>query len=328
MSIQPDRRKEAARWFAAMRRGLGSVGECEAFEAWRRDPENHAAFASIEATWSALGIASETLQETPAAASSPPLWRMRSLRAPIAAMVAFTALALGLLLPPEIRGGGDAGSAETGIGEQRSLTLSDGSVIHLNVATQLRYRITDTGRQIELAFGQAEFVVAKDPERPFVVRAGARRIVAVGTRFDVLARDQQVGVSVREGVVAVSTVDPVPGAPWPADATMLRQGEMVTAAGGVELAAVRLVPPERIGEWRDRVLNYERATIKDVVRDLSLYFPDRVVIENPRLAERRVTLRLEVTDRDDTLNTMAKLLSLSITRRGNVLTLSGPPGTG
>lgn len=53
-TLHAAREEEAARWFAALRRGVMSVEEREAFEVWRRDRQNRSTFAEIERNWQAL----------------------------------------------------------------------------------------------------------------------------------------------------------------------------------------------------------------------------------------------------------------------------------
>ena len=56
------------------------------------------------------------------------------------------------------------------------VTLADGSQVTLNTGTQLRVSITEHERRAELASGEAYFEIAKDPSRPFVVKAGERLV--------------------------------------------------------------------------------------------------------------------------------------------------------
>lgn len=55
-TLHTAREEEAARWFAALRRGVMSVEEREAFEEWRRDRQNRVAFAEIERNWQELEL--------------------------------------------------------------------------------------------------------------------------------------------------------------------------------------------------------------------------------------------------------------------------------
>jgi transmembrane sensor len=91
----------------------------------------------------------------------------------------------------------------TDIGERRSLTLADGSMVDLNARSQLRVEFSKTERRVELLNGQALFQVAKDKARPFIVHCGDATVRAVGTQFDVYRKDSGTTITVLEGRVAV-----------------------------------------------------------------------------------------------------------------------------
>ena len=109
---------------------------------------------------------------------------------------------------------GERNTYATGIGEQRSLALADGSTIELNTHSKIRVRFTADRRTIDLVEGQALFHVAKDKTRPFIVQSDGTKVRAVGTEFDVYRRMTGTTVTVIEGRVAVlpppSTLDSVP----------------------------------------------------------------------------------------------------------------------
>ena len=91
----------------------------------------------------------------------------------------------------------------TAIGEQRSITLADGSTVDLNSRSKIRVAYHDRERDIQLLNGQALFHVAKDRTRPFIVHTNTTNIRAVGTRFDVYQKHNTTVVTVVEGKVAV-----------------------------------------------------------------------------------------------------------------------------
>lgn len=91
----------------------------------------------------------------------------------------------------------------TAIGERRSITLADGSIIDLNARSKVRVKLSKAERDVELIDGQALFEVAKDKARPFIVRSGAAFVRAVGTQFDVYRKKSGTTVTVLEGRVAV-----------------------------------------------------------------------------------------------------------------------------
>jgi transmembrane sensor len=91
----------------------------------------------------------------------------------------------------------------TGIAEQRTVQLPDGSTVELNARSRLRVRFTDRERDVDLLAGQALFKVAKNPARPFVVTSDVARVRAVGTQFDVNRQGSGTTITVLEGRVAV-----------------------------------------------------------------------------------------------------------------------------
>ncbi len=95
-------------------------------------------------------------------------------------------------------------SYTTDIGEQRQITLPDGSVVDLNTATTLQFKQTQTYRVVELSAGEARFHPAKDAAHPFVVFVGDLAILDVGTQYIVRRRENgAVYVLVIEGEVSL-----------------------------------------------------------------------------------------------------------------------------
>jgi ferric-dicitrate binding protein FerR (iron transport regulator) len=61
---------EAARWFAASRRGAMLHEERAEYERWRRDPRNAARLSELQAIWQELGSTDESVPvESPAPAA-------------------------------------------------------------------------------------------------------------------------------------------------------------------------------------------------------------------------------------------------------------------
>jgi len=93
----------------------------------------------------------------------------------------------------------------TGIGEQRSVKLEDGSFVLLNTDSRVEIEFTGHERRVVLARGEALFNVVHHSSRPFIVSSGGVDIRAVGTQFNVRRRDEATDVAVVEGVVQIAT---------------------------------------------------------------------------------------------------------------------------
>ena len=99
-----------------------------------------------------------------------------------------------------------ANTYSTGIGERSTITLSDRSVISLNTDSRVLVDFTEDApiRRVELLKGQAHFEVKSDP-RPFEVFAGDRRILALGTSFDIkLDTNTGLMITLVEGHLAIA----------------------------------------------------------------------------------------------------------------------------
>jgi len=75
---------------------------------------------------------------------------------------------------------------ETPRGGQHAVLLPDGTLISLNAASSLRYPASfahATERRVELT-GEAYFEVAKDPDKPFIVKTKNEEVEVLGTHFN------------------------------------------------------------------------------------------------------------------------------------------------
>ncbi|HZK97202.1 MAG TPA: FecR domain-containing protein [Prolixibacteraceae bacterium] len=74
------------------------------------------------------------------------------------------------------------------MGSRTVVQLSDGSVVHLNYGSRIKYPQFFSGdtRKVVLT-GEGYFKVAHNPQKPFIVKAGNLNIKAVGTTFNVMA---------------------------------------------------------------------------------------------------------------------------------------------
>lgn len=147
---------------------------------------------------------------------------------------------------------------ETPAGETRSVALADGSTILLNGDTRIILDRNDA-RSVEIARGEARFVVKHDESDPFIVVAGEQRLVDLGTIFNVVRTDRQFRVGVAEGAVryerAARTVD-------------LRPGDSLAAdrRGRIEISQK---PIAAIASWSDGKLVYDQVPLEQVADDLS-----------------------------------------------------------
>lgn len=183
----------------------------------------------------------------------------------------------------------------TAVGEQKSFTLADGSVVTLNAVSRLEVKYSPEYRDIQLQSGEALFDVAKNPHRPFRVLTADSVIQAVGTRFNVRHRQDDTTVTVLEGrvKVAAAATPPAAGAEVRAPSgsaswTPVGAGESAKLAGqGV--IDVASVDASLNTAWRERRLVFASRPLDEVVAEFNLYNPTPLIVRDPALHQVRIS---------------------------------------
>jgi transmembrane sensor len=221
--------------------------------------------------------------------------RRRWLPHAIAAGAAIAVIGALLLSGPRLLGLFDP-TYTTQIGEQRSITLEDGSVVELNSRSTLRTHLTKGLRAVELIDGEAIFRVAKDPKRPFRVRTGATDIVAVGTAFNVNASDARTIVTVLEGRVRVNDRTRNDAAAALAAHMELAVGEQLIVSRTQPAVRVSLPDTEKVTSWTERRLIFEDTPISSAAAEFARYSPRQIHVDDLQLGARRITGVFDATD--------------------------------
>lgn len=116
--------------------------------------------------------------------------------------------------------------------DYRYEVLSDGSELDMNEGSEVEFLYSEERRLVKLISGEVHFIVAKDPERPFVVLAGDTEVMAIGTAFNVRFEGDALEVLVIEGRVrwGIPRLDDL------SQSLELRSdiGESARAQGGIE----------------------------------------------------------------------------------------------
>jgi transmembrane sensor len=170
----------------------------------------------------------------------------------------------------------------TVIGGLQAIPLSDGSRVTLNTDSEVHIALREHERVVEIDRGEAFFEVAQDAARPFIVKAGERRVIAVGTQFSVRRDDTDVRVVVTEGTVRYEG-HPV-DAPS-AERVLLPAGSVADIRGNA--VQVRRLPPDQAEQnltWRSGFLTFHNTPLAEAVAEFNRYNTRKIVIEDPAIA--------------------------------------------
>jgi transmembrane sensor len=301
---------EAAVWVTRLH-GPDRTPEIEReFREWvQKDPANAAAFERSTSVWDAVEGISATVAFR--ARKDKP---RRKPWLPIGAAVFASVVAMLLGWMVWIQ---DA-TVETAIGEQRSLTLSDGSRVLLNTHSRMTPRYAEAGeRLVELESGEALFEVAKDPARPFVVKADGKRITALGTTFSVRHEPGAVTVTLIEGKVAVADV----AAPR-IDSAVLKPGQRLRAETGAE-PLIDMPPIERVVAWRRGEVLFDETRLDEAIAEMNRYGIVRLSVEgDPAAAGYKVSGVFRIGDSEAFAHAVSSVHGLTIARSSDRITLA------
>jgi transmembrane sensor len=213
-------------------------------------------------------------------------------------------------------------SYETAIGALQAVPLSDGSRVTLNTNTQIKVDLTQTERRVSLAQGEAYFEVARDPSRPFVVHAGDKRVIALGTQFSVRREGDQVRVFVTEGKVRIE--QGAAGASRPI--MQLQAGNIARAdADGVLVQEKPIAEVEQLLSWRTGYLAFDRTPLADAVAEFNRYSRRKIVIEDPSVAAIRVGGNFRATNVDAFVRLIESDFPIAAIQKGDQIILTGTP---
>lgn len=346
--------EEATAWFIDFNEAqVDRHGEQE-FSAWlRRSPEHVQAFLQVSAFWEDAELLSKRpdLDLDGLIARAKAEGNVVSLdvadranvkRAPESSKVRRLALAAAATLLLALGTGFfawhtlyRAPSYATETGEQRSITLEDGSTVTLNSRSRIKLRFTAAERAVELVEGQALFKVAKQPARPFVVSTGDTRVRAVGTEFDVYRKRTGTVVTVVEGRVAVarnldiSTPPPPRTQPSSPEAgPRIGPGELLLAAGErlvvteAEIETPKAANIANATAWTDKRLVFESTPLREVVEEFNRHNRQQLVIRDPELYDFHISGVFPSTDSTRMVEFLRQRFGVTTSASGDEIEIS------
>ena len=186
----------------------------------------------------------------------------------------------------------DGVSYSTEVGEQKHLTLLDGSIVNMNTNTEIRVRFSAEQRKVVLVRGEALFNVARDASRPFEVNAREVTSRAVGTKFSVRVHgDERVETVVVDGRVLVLRKQEVFGIPLGAEPIghTLGAGEQIVVDHDyTKVSRLGMTEATKRLRWTSGKVTFEGEGLGYVVDELNRYTRHPLVIRDSGIASTAV----------------------------------------
>lgn len=196
------------------------------------------------------------------------------------------------------------------------VTLSDGSVIHLNKQSSIKYpeKFGKTKRDVYF-WGEAFFDIAADKTKPFVIEVGETRVKVVGTSFDVKANPEsdRIEVVVNSGKVLFYTVA--------ANSAKDNQVFLEPGEKGVYIKATRKISKLRNDNlnflsWKTGILTFRETRLPDVLNALNQKFGANFIMSNSELKKLRLTAKFDNESLDSVLDDLRLVFDIRIQQNG------------
>ncbi|OFX49599.1 MAG: hypothetical protein A2W95_01410 [Bacteroidetes bacterium GWA2_40_14] len=189
------------------------------------------------------------------------------------------------------------------------IELPDGSVVFLNVETQLTYNPMFNQKQREVTLlGEAFFEVTPNAQKPFVVAGTASSVKVLGTSFNVTTRQQFMEVVVATGKVEVyeNTTQQNKVILLPGDKGTYREGNLDKTSN----------EHHNFKSWVDHKLVFKAVTLDEAIRDINHAYHSQIEIGDSSLNNLLITTTFDDISLDEIVASIALALEIDIDKKG------------
>lgn len=273
---------DASLWLAKLDTGSGDV---EAFERWRSaSPARAAAFAEVASAWEGLATLKAASSTAVRAGRRPPVSADRRWFLRAAGLGAVSLLGAGLFA------GGRAMArthVEAGVGERRAIAMPDGTSLDLNTDSAVSWRVGRKRSYVWLERGQVALSVPRNARGVLLSARGAEASIFAG-RFDARLRGDSVELTVLSGQAATAAGTVSADVAGPAHLTMTGDVVRRRAISTAELN-------ETTSWWRGEIV-FDGEPLAAVVDEYNRYLTQKLVIDDPQIADLRLGGRFRTND--------------------------------
>jgi ferric-dicitrate binding protein FerR (iron transport regulator) len=184
--------------------------------------------------------------------------------------------------------------------------LPDNSQAWVNAGSMLIYpeKFSGDTRTVYLN-GEANFSVAKDPEKPFIVSTNRINIEALGTVFNVQAYLDlpKITATLEEGKIRVETKSEHP------QSLILLPNEQITYDHKTQLLVKKTVDARRVAMWKEGYLIFQEASLVEILRALEKRYNIVAQFDSGKYEGRTYTVRFSPEESlQETLDVLKEII--------------------
>jgi len=199
---------------------------------------------------------------------------------------------------------------QTGVGARKVISLPDGTSIDMNTDSQIDIRYDRSNRLVVVDRGEVYFDVAHDRNRPFVVEAGDRKILDIGTKFLVRLYGEVVSTAVEKGQVRLSR-----SGANPSSQLNLMAGDRAIANGLATITFSNdMAYIESALSWREGMLRFHDSTLAEVCAQFNRYNATKIHIADRATANVRIGGAFAAGNLDGFLQVLSDAYDIKVER--------------
>jgi len=203
---------------------------------------------------------------------------------------------------------------ETLSGQQAHVKLPDGTIVHLNANSSLRYPATFGDiRRVELS-GEAFFEVVKMPQKPFLIAGKTTETQVLGTSFNLVERTDKRNLTVLTGKVAYKDKE------TDRMVTVIPNEQVILMEDGQ--FEKRTVYAQKYAAWKDGKILFDNNTLQEIAATLGDWYGVKIQIMDKHLAGESFTGRFNKPQLGDVLQTIGFALKFKYTQKGDTIVVS------
>lgn len=165
-------------------------------------------------------------------------------------------------------------------GGKYEIVLPDGSKVWLNATSSLRFPVAFTGstRTVNLK-GEGYFEIARQADKPFIVKVDGEEIKVLGTNFNVNAYDDRshITTTLADGSIKVSDRH---------QSYILKPGEQARLNKQTENIEITHANIEEALAWKNDMFYFDGTNIKNIMQEIGRWYNVDVVYKTDQLGNK------------------------------------------